>query len=341
MKKIAAIFAALLLVTMLGGCYKADTTMKFGVNGGVSVTSTFLASKEMYDAAGFEGLDNAVENFTQTIELYSKLSGIQETGEKVELVRVDAAGNELAEGTPLPEDGSMVGARLTMKYKSLTDTLNSFTLHNFLRTTPLMQDEEGYGLKIDQRSTLFGTRYTASGKISVYGDSVYKSEYYDTATDEVKNKISEASNSITFKFPLAFSKSNADKVGFLGQSLTWTATAEEAEKDVYFEVVALNPLVLAMAIIIIGLLIAVIILKRKNDQMAPDAYFVDEEGNPIPVYDEEDEEEYAEEAEETEAEELTEGEELPFAEEAEEEPVIVEDEAEEIEDEEDTPETEE
>lgn len=307
MKKTVAILAVLMLVTMLGGCYKADTTMDFAVNGGVKVTSTFLASKEMYETVNFQNVDEAIEDFTQTIDMYTMM-GVEETGEKVEMTRVDASGNELPEGAALPEDGSMVGARLTMKYDSLTDAIKSFTLYQFLRTTPLMQDEEGYGLNIEQKSSLLGTKYTATGKISVYGDAVYKSEYYDKATEEMKNKISEASTSITFKFPLAFSKSNADKMGLLGQSLTWTATAEEGEKDVYFEVVAVNPILLGMAIAILALVIAVIVLARKKRETAADAYFVDEEGNPIPIYDAEDEED----AEETDAAEMTEeGAELP------------------------------
>jgi len=48
MKKIAGILAALMILTMLGGCYKSDTMFRFTSNGGVEVTSTFLATEETF-----------------------------------------------------------------------------------------------------------------------------------------------------------------------------------------------------------------------------------------------------------------------------------------------------
>ncbi len=312
MKKTAGILAVLLLVTMLGGCYKSDTTLDFDVNGGVEVTSTLLASSEMYEQAGIANVDELVETFSpETIEMYSQMYGMTETGERLEMIRIDAAGNEIAEGAAMPTDGSMVGTRLRMRYKSMADAANSFTLINFLRTTPLMQDENGYGLKIEEQRTLLGTKYVASGNISVYGSEMYKAEY-DAADQATKDKLADSATSVTFKFPLSFSKSNADEKGFLGSSLTWTATKDAPDKEVYFEVTTINPLILGMAVVILLLLIVIIVMARKRKNDAPDAYFVDEEGNPIPVYDAEDDaEEISEDAdaevavEET-AEEITE-----------------------------------
>jgi len=309
MKKTAGILAMLMLVTMLGGCYKSDTTLDFNTSGGVEVTSTLLASREMYEQAGISGADELIEAFApETIEMYSSMYGMAEKGERLEMTRVDAAGNEIAEGAALPEDGSMVGTRLRMRYKSLADALNSFTLINFLRVTPIVQDDTGYGVKLEEQRTLLGTKYTASGKINVYGGDMYKAEY-DAAEQGLKDKIADASASITFKFPLSFSKSNANSKGLFGQSLTWTASANAPDKEVYFEVTMLNPVILGMGIVILGLLIALILVARKKKAVIPDAYFVDEEGNPIPIYDEEEElEEETEGMEESEPAELTEAE---------------------------------
>lgn len=296
MKKVAGLLSVVMLLTMLSGCYKSETTFDFGVNGNVEVTTSLVADKGMYDAAGMKSVDEMMETFSEeNIEMYSAMYGMKETGKRVSMVRVDGNGNEIGEGTALPEDGSMVGTKLTMQYDSMTAAANSFTLLNYLRTTPLSQDESGYGLKVEEKRTLLGAKYVASGKISVYGPEMYKQEY-DAAEEARKGAVSGAVTSVTFKFPLAFSKSNADSRGFLGSSLTWTATGDAPDKEVYFEVTVLNPLILAMGIIILALVAVIIIMAAKRKKDTPDAYFVDEEGNPIPVYDAESEED--EEAEE-------------------------------------------
>ncbi len=315
MKKIAGILAAVLLVTALGGCYKSETTLDFNASGGVEVTSVLLASPEMYEAAGVADADALIETFSEeTLDLYASMYGMKETGERIEMTRVDA------------EEAGMSGALLRMQYKNVTDLTSSFTLLNFLRATPLVEDGAGNGLKIEEERTLFGTRYTGSGKINLFVGDDYKTEY-DTADEATKAKISEAAASITFKFPLAFSKSNADKAGLFGSSLTWAVTAEAPEKEVYFTATAINPVIFGMAIAILILLIVLIVVLRKKNA-GPDAYFIDEEGNAIPVFDEEEEafdEEEEFELEEGEAEEvvseeeLTETEEIP-ATESEEEP---------------------
>lgn len=286
MKKLAGILSAVLLLTTLSGCYKADTTFDFGLNGGVEVASTILADKSTFEAAGLSALDDLMETFSpETIEMYSAMYGMPELGERIAMTRVDAAGNELAAGTPFPEDGSMVGACLEMRYDSLSDATGSFTLLNFLRAVPLSQDANGNGLNLEEKHTLFGTKYEASGKISLYGSELYKAEF-DAASAEEQAKIATAENSISFKFPLAFSKSNADSKGFLGSELTWTVANDAPEKEVYFSVMVLNPVILAMGILILLLLIYILILKLGQKKNEPEAYFVDAEGNPIPVYDE-------------------------------------------------------
>ncbi len=307
MKKLAGILAVLMLLTMLGGCYKSDTTVDLDLNGAVEVTSTIVGIPEMYQQIGIGSPDDILKEYSEeTLAMVAQMYGMAENGERLELSRIDAAGNEIPEGTALPTDGSMVGTRLRMKYNSMSDAVNSFTLMNFLRTTPLTQDDSGYGLTIEEKRTMLGTKYIASGKIGVYGSEMYKAEY-DSADEAFKEKISQASTSITFKFPLAVSKSNADTKGFLGQSLTWSSTVDAAEKEVYFEVFAINPLVLGMAVVILILLIALIIVACKKRDKGPDAIFVDEEGNPIPVYDEEAEDaEEGETAEEFEAVEVAE-----------------------------------
>ncbi len=284
MKKIASIVAMFLLVSMLGGCYQESTTLRFHGNGGVTVTSTLVAEKALYEKAGIQDVDSLVNTFSpEVIELYSAMSGAPEKGTRLEMVGIDANGNVLPEGTPLPEDGSMVGARLSMRYNSLTDAMRSFTLSNFIFATPLLQDQYGNGLKLEETRTLFGMKYSASGKINLYGNESYKAEF-DAAEQELKDKVSGASASISFKFPLAFSKSNADSKGFLGQNLQWTVTQDAPEKEVYFEVTTINPLILAMGIVIVLLLIALLILLRKKRGL-PDSFYVDEEGNMIPVFD--------------------------------------------------------
>ena len=276
----------MLLLTTLSGCYKADTTFDFGLAGGVEVTSTLLANKSTFEAAGLSKLDDFMETFSpETIEMYSAMYGMPELGERISMARVDAAGNELAAGTAFPEDGSMVGTRLAMRYDSLSDAVNSFTLLNFLRAVPFSQDASGYGLKLEEKHTLFGTKYEASGKISLYGSEMYKAEF-DAASAEAQAGIAEAENRISFKFPMAFSKSNADSKGFLGSKLTWAATNDAPEKEVYFSVMVLNPVIVAMGILILLLLVYILILKFGRKKNEPDAYFVDAEGNPIPVYDE-------------------------------------------------------
>lgn len=290
MKKLAGLLSVVMLLTMLSGCYKSETTFDFGVNGNVEVTTSLVADKGMYEAAGMASADEMMETFSEeNIEMYSSMYGMKETGKRVSMVRIDGNGNEIGEGAALPEDGSMIGTKLTMQYDSMTAAANSFTLLNYLRTTPLSQDESGYGLKVEEKRTLLGAKYVASGKISVYGPEMYKAEY-DAADEAKKAAISGAVTSVTFKFPLAFSKSNADSKGFLGSSLTWTATGDAPDKEVYFEVTVLNPLILAMAILILILLVIIIVMAAKRKKDTPDAYFVDEEGNPIPVYDTEGEE---------------------------------------------------
>ncbi len=292
MKKLAGILAALLLVSTLGGCYKSETTLDFTTSGGVEVTSVLLASPEMYEAAGVEDADALIETFdAEKLDLYASMYGMKETGERLEMTRVDA------------EEAGMSGALLRMKYKNVTDMTASFTLLNFLRSTPLVQDGEGNGLKIEEERTLFGTKYTASGKIDLYGGEAYKAEF-DAAEADRQEKIQDAAASISFKFPLAFSKSNADKKGFLGSTLTWAVTADAPEKEVYFTVTAINPVIFGMgiAILLLAAALIVVIAKKKN---GPDAYFIDEEGNAIPVFDAIDEE-TDEEMEEAEGEEVPE-----------------------------------
>ena len=272
MKKLAGILAVLLLVSALGGCYKSETTLDFNTSGGVEVTSVLLASPELYEAAGVEGADALIETFdAEKLDLYASMYGMKETGERLEMTRVDA------------EEANLSGALLRMKYKNVTDMTASFTLLNFLRSTPLVGDGAGNGLKLEEERTLFGTKYTASGKINLYGGEEYKAEF-DAAEAGAKEKIRDAAASISFKFPLAFSKSNADKKGFLGSSLTWAVTADTPEKEVYFTVTAINPVIFGMTIAILLLAAALIIVlaKKKN---GPDAYFIDEEGNAIPVFD--------------------------------------------------------
>lgn len=300
MKKIAGVLALLLLLTMLGGCYKADTTVDLNLGGGVEVSSSFLAVPEMYQQSaqfvGYAGPDDIVTQYDPaTLEQYLTESGITETGQRLELSRIDASGNVVETGTELPTDGSMTGVRLRMKYDSLSDAADSFTLTNFsaLYGLPLQKDASGYGLDIQQKQTLFGTQYSVTGKFGINGTDTHQMLSGMVEDAALKERVSEASNSITFKFPLAISSSNADEKGFLGQSLTWTATNDAPEKEVYFVVYTINPLILGMALVIIILLIALIVVARKKND-GPDAYFVDAEGNPIPVYDEESEEDETE-----------------------------------------------
>ncbi|MBQ7032477.1 MAG: hypothetical protein IJN25_02280 [Clostridia bacterium] len=294
MKKMALVLAALMLLTMLGGCYKSDTTMKFGMAGGMEVTSTLLASPDTYSSFGVESPDVILEQFSEeSLNAYLEESGNKETGERLELSRIDADGNVVAPGTELSAEG-MSGTRLRMKFDSFSDAQNSILLNSYLSnlgTMSLNKDASGNGLDIEEKHTVLGTKYTASGKLSVYGTYA---EMMGENTAEMQGKLADASNSVTFRFPLfSIAKSSgADSKGFLGQSMTWTATAGAPDRDIYFEVTVINPLVLDMALIILILVIILIVVlrkKKKNDE--PDAYFMDENGNLIPVYDEADLEE--------------------------------------------------
>ncbi len=104
MKKFAGIMAALLLVTMLGGCYKSDTVLQFKANGDVEVTSTFLATQEVYSMASMTGPADILSQYSEeSLEAYMTANGIRETGERLELSVVDAEGN-IVEATPAPSE---------------------------------------------------------------------------------------------------------------------------------------------------------------------------------------------------------------------------------------------
>lgn len=305
MKKIAVLLAVVLLVSMLGGCYKSDLVFDFDQHGGVEVTNTVLTEKDVFSAYQI----STPSQMIMLLEMLVAQSGLPESGEKVELVAIKEDGTQLAEGDPLPTDGSMVGLRLRMKYKSIEHALGSVTMGTLSMAVPFEQTPDGYGLKIEEKPTLYGTKYVASGKISVYSDGSGK---------QMADQFTGASNTVTFKFPLCFGK-NGDKT-FVGKNLSYTVTNDNPEQDIYFEVTVINPLVLGMGIAILILLVTVIVLLCLRKKKKADAFFVDADGNEIPVFDVEDDEfEEVEEAEE--AEELLEesGEEIAELEETEEE----------------------
>ncbi|MDD6307822.1 MAG: hypothetical protein PUB07_00450, partial [Clostridia bacterium] len=284
MKKIASLLSLIMVLTLLSGCYKQNTDIKVGVGGDVEVTASIFAPKEMYTLAGGTGSADIIAEIEALKEYY----GESTKEEIISITQKDVNGNVIEDGAVAPDDGTMVGAEMKVKLPALSDLSNGVYLSRFLVTTPMQQDAEGYGLKIEQKNKLFGTTYTVSGKYSLYGSSSYKAAF-DEAEQGMKDKISDASSTISFSFPFGFTKSNADSKGFLGTKLTWTATPEAPDKDVYFTATVINPLVLGLAIAVIVLLILVIILAKKAKQNnEPDAYFVDEEGNQIPIYDAED-----------------------------------------------------
>ncbi len=297
MKKFAVLLAALLVVSMLGGCYKADTTVKVNPTGNVTVTSTLVATKNMYELAGIESPKDLVDTFSpEVIDMYSAMYGLSEKGTRLEMVAVDANGAPLADPAKLPGEGEMAGARLSMKYDSFQDAASSFTLSSFLLSTPIAYGEGAEGIVVEEDRNLFGTKYIGKGKISVHGTGPYKNEY-DLADKAQKDMIAGAAATISFKFPASVSKSNADTKGFLGGNLSWTVTPDAPEKDVYFEVTTINPIILGMGIVILILAALLIIMAVKNKKK-PAAFYVDEDGNEIPVFDEEGVDEEAELADE-------------------------------------------
>ncbi len=313
MKKIAVLLAVVLLVSMLGGCYKSDVVFDFGVGGDVEITSTVVAPAETYAQMGFPSLDQHYNDFG--IDAINEK--IENPDEKIKLERVDASGNVLPEGTQLPTDGSMVGTRMRAKYETLSAAKNSMVFQHNLMITPLTKDESGYGLEVQEKHGLIGTKYVVSGKIHVQGSEMHQL-YSAQLVEANPNVLDAASSTVTFKFPLCYGK-NGDK-SFVGTSLSYGVTKDAPQTDVYFEVTVLNPLVLGMAIAILVLLaiILVLVLKKKKD--TPDAFFVDADGNEIPVFDVEDTEDEGEEAilEATDIEEIEETEALEEAEETEE-----------------------
>lgn len=336
MKKFAGILAALLVLTMLSGCYKSETTLRFKSTGGVEVTSTFLASEETYTSAQVTP-EMLVGDFSEeNVSAYMEANNVTETGERLELVMVDETGNvitssDIAMPTPVPEptpaeegeeatagevaedvagvvteepkeaekadasDKTMKGTRLRMRFDSLDAVSQSFLLGNYMNsfgTVSLKKDESGLGLDMKQKQTLLGTKYVVSGKISLYG--AYNGLGLEE-NEEFQEKLTNASNSVTFAFPfLTFvSSRGADEKSLLGQTMTWTATKAAPEREVNFEVTVINPLVFGMAVVILLLALAlvwVLVRIKKANENEPDSYYMDEEGNLIPVYDGEEDE---------------------------------------------------
>ncbi len=292
-KKACLLLVLVMMLSLLSGCYKMDTTISVGAGGGVRVSSTLMATKEMYAAAGGTG----ARDISQNIDMIKQYYGESEPGEVISVNLIDEHGNALAADAPTPEDGTMVGTTLEMRFDSLNDLKSSPMLASYFVTTPLMQDSDGYGLKVQEKRTLLGAVYTVSGKYSLYGDANYKGAY-ERNDQALKDNVSAASAKLTFAFPLGFSKSNADDKSLFGNRLTWTATADAPDKDVYFSYTTINPVILALSLAVIILLIVIILMARKNkkNDAEPDDYFVDEEGNVIPIFDAE-EDDFAEEAE--------------------------------------------
>lgn len=277
MKKILVLLLVVLLTFSLGGCYKSDVTFKFGTFDGVEITSSVVAPKETYAQLGFTSLDQSVASYD--IENVNK--EIADTGEHITLERIDAKGNVLPEGTAFPEDGSMVGTRMSAKYDSLDEGKNSMIFQHNLMITPLIKDESGYGMDVQKTAGLFGTKYTVSGTIHLQGSAMHQM-YASQLVAANPTVLDNAQSTVNFKFPLCFGK-NGDKT-FVGTTLSYTVNKEAPEQDVYFEVTVLNPLILGMGILILILIAAIVILLAKKKD-TPDAFFVDADGNEIPVFD--------------------------------------------------------
>ncbi len=294
MKKTLVLLLVALLVFSLSGCYKSDVTFKFGTFDGVEITSSVVAPKETYAQLGFTTLDQNVASYD--IENVNKQ--IANPKEHITLERIDADGNVIPEGTAFPEDGGMIGTRMHAKYDSLDEGKNSMVFQHNLMITPLIKDESGYGVDVQKTAGLFGTKYVVSGKIHVQGSAVHQM-YASQLVAANPTVLDNASSTVNFKFPLCFGK-NGDKT-FVGTTLSYTADKSNPEKDVYFEVTVLNPLVLGLGILVLILLAVIIILLTKKKD-TPDAFFVDADGNEIPVFDaveeETEEEETVEEEEE-------------------------------------------
>lgn len=281
MKKLKCVLSLVMMVFLLAGCYKTDTEFKIRANGAVDVTATMIATKEMYEAAGGSGSADIVKQ----VEMLQEYYGDTETGKDIVVTQLDANGNVIVDGIQAPEDGTMVGTKMEIHFDSIGDAKNSALLNSYLVGTPLVQDEEGYGLKIEEKRTLFGSIYKVSGKYGLYGSTTYKNAY-NAAAQNMKDKISDASAKLTFSLPMGFVKSNADSKNLLGNRLTWVADQNTPDKEVYFEITALNPLVVGLFIAVLALLVLVLLLVlRKNKPTDPDDYFVDEEGNLIPIFD--------------------------------------------------------
>ena len=296
MKKTLVLLLVVLLALSLSGCYKSDVTFKFGTFDGVEITSSIVAPKETYAQLGYATLDQNVANYD--IESINKQ--IENPKEHITLERIDASGKVIPEGTAFPEDGGMIGTRMHAKYESLDDGKNSMVFqHNFM-ITPLIKDESGYGMDVQKTAGIFGTKYVVSGKIHLQGSAMHQM-YASQLVAANPTVLDNASSTVNFKFPLCFGK-NGDKA-FMGTSLSYTVDKENPEQDVYFEVTVLNPLILGMGILILILLAVIIILVVKKKE-TPDAFFVDADGNEIPVFDAVDDETEEEEVTLDEAEEV-------------------------------------
>ncbi|MBE7025485.1 MAG: hypothetical protein E7408_05465 [Ruminococcaceae bacterium] len=317
MKKIAGILAALMILTMLGGCYKSDTMFRFTSNGGVEVTSTFLATEETFVSTQVTP-EMIVEDFSEEdLASYMETNNITETGKRLELSIVDENGNVIKESgipkpTPVPEimpdaEGTedeastetigetnadtaeetssankedMTGTRLRMRFDSLDAVSKSFLLGKYMQsfgTVSLAKDESGFGLDMQQKQTLLGTKYIVSGKISLYG--VYNG-YGLEENEEFQEKLTNASNSVTFKFPFLtlVESRGTDEKSMLGQTMTWTATKDAPEREVNFEVTVINPLIFGMAVVIVLLVLAIILIllrAKKSKKDEPDSYYMD------------------------------------------------------------------
>ncbi len=253
-KTLAFILLSLVMCLSLTGCFKADTAVKLGWNGGIGVDLTYLTSLEALKTNfGVEDYDSYMDE--QIKSLNSEFEQGYFTG-------VDALEVEKA------VDGDLHGVKMSISAKDFDKFSASPYFPSFFQLCPLVTSEGDpeKNVCITTKSSPFGTAYLFSGNIDLA--ALLASYGFDAA------ELKEGTSTLTISSPMPLSKK------------TFVATTNT---PIYVEYSTFIPniAVLIMSLIIILLVIFLIIFAMKYTNLkkaleGPEVVVeYDEFGNPI------------------------------------------------------------
>jgi len=265
-KKFLLLLTLILSIVTLSGCYTADTTVKFGMNGKIKVSSEIIGNAEALKSitsqeSGYEDMIN--EQLTSYKEFYDKTPSDAKTAVFEPISKNDANGQPL------------YGAKAELTYNNLNQLLNSQLLSVYTQLYPLTSkaDQEN-SISINEDPSFFGTTYKANGNITITGQ-------FGEPSEELKGQLSSAYIRYAFEFPASIIKHNAPKTERLGTRLVWTATLENPA-NISFSVFVPNPILVLLSFIVIILLIIIIMLlssKKKIMVLPTEGYKEGSENN--------------------------------------------------------------